>query len=140
MLRVTLDTNVYVSGLNFKGKPYELLELKRAGQFEVTVSEAILSELRRVLHDKFEWPESDIATVERQIRGFARVVEPKQKLDVMRDDPADKRHRYRAARRPFVVSARRINFLKEGVHILIRWPSARKRFRILQRRNALNIG
>ncbi len=91
MLRVTLDTNVYVSGLNFKGKPYELLELKRAGQFEVTVSEAILSELRRVLHDKFEWPESDIATVERQIRGFARVVEPKQKLDVMRDDPADNR-------------------------------------------------
>jgi uncharacterized protein len=91
VLRVTLDTNVYVSGLNFKGKPYELLELARAGQFEVSVSEAILSELHRVLHDKFEWPESDFATVERQIRGFARVVEPKQKLDVMRDDPADNR-------------------------------------------------
>jgi putative PIN family toxin of toxin-antitoxin system len=91
VLRVTLDTNVYVSGLNFKGKPYELLELTRAGQLEVSVSEAILSELHRVLHDKFEWPESDIATVEMQIRGFARVVDPKQKLDVMRDDPADNR-------------------------------------------------
>ena len=61
MLRVTLDTNVYVSGLNFKGKPYELLELARAGQFEVSVPEAILSELHRVLRDKFNWPESDIA-------------------------------------------------------------------------------
>jgi putative PIN family toxin of toxin-antitoxin system len=69
VLRVTLDTNVYVSGLNFKGKPYELLELTRAGQLEVSVSEAILSELHRVLHDKFKWPESDIAIVERQIRG-----------------------------------------------------------------------
>jgi putative PIN family toxin of toxin-antitoxin system len=68
-----------------------LIRLARAGQFEVSVSEAILSELHRVLHDKFKWPESDIAIVERQIRGFARVVEPKQKFDVMRDDPADNR-------------------------------------------------
>ena len=44
-----------------------------------------------MLHDKFKWPERDIALVETQIRGFARVVEPKQKLNVMRDDPVDNR-------------------------------------------------
>jgi predicted nucleic acid-binding protein len=35
VLRVTLDTNVYVSGLNFKGKPYELLELKQIRKYDV---------------------------------------------------------------------------------------------------------
>ena len=33
MLRVTFDTNVYVSGLNFKGKPYELLELNQIRKY-----------------------------------------------------------------------------------------------------------
>ena len=68
-----------------------MLELARAGQFEVSVSEAIFSELHRVLHDKFNWPEGDIAIVERQIRAFVGVVEPKQEFDVIRDDPADNR-------------------------------------------------
>lgn len=91
MLRVTFDTNVYISALNFKGKPFELLELARDGAIEVSISEPIITELKRVLHDKFKWPDEDVAFVEKQIRSFTRTVEPKQQVDAVKEDPTDNR-------------------------------------------------
>ena len=54
-LRVVIDTNVYISGLNFSGKPGEILELFMTGEIEVYVSAFILSELTNVLKNRFEW-------------------------------------------------------------------------------------
>ena len=43
MLRVTADTNILVSGINFRrGKPFELLELARTGKISLAISDAIL--------------------------------------------------------------------------------------------------
>ncbi len=62
MLRVTVDTNIFVSALVFPGgKPFELLELAREGKINLTVSEAILDEIGGVLARKFAWPPEDIA-------------------------------------------------------------------------------
>jgi predicted nucleic acid-binding protein len=48
VLRVTADTNILVSGLNFRGgKPFQILELARTGKINLTVSEAILNEMER---------------------------------------------------------------------------------------------
>ncbi len=50
MLRVTADTNILVSGLNFRrGKPFELLELARTGKILLAISDAILDEMADVL-------------------------------------------------------------------------------------------
>ena len=56
MFRVTADTNVLLSGLNFiGGKPFQLLELAREGKIALTVSAAILDEMEDVLRRKFGW-------------------------------------------------------------------------------------
>ena len=54
MLRVTADTNIFISGLVFRsGKPFQFLERARAGKINLTVSEAILDEIEEVLARKF---------------------------------------------------------------------------------------
>ncbi len=67
MPRVTADTNIYISGLYFQGKPFDFLELARYGAIELAISEPILVEIRRVLTDKFHWSQEEIAVVERRI-------------------------------------------------------------------------
>ncbi len=58
MLRVTADTNVIISGLNFSGNPRRVLEMAEAGAIHLAVSDAILKEVERVLkREKFGWPQ-----------------------------------------------------------------------------------
>jgi putative PIN family toxin of toxin-antitoxin system len=49
-----IDTNVFVSGLNFAGKPGEILELFIKGDIEVFISPFILSEIERILRERFD--------------------------------------------------------------------------------------
>ena len=45
MIGVTLDTNIYVSALEFGGINSRLLGMARTGAFRIDVSDAILNEL-----------------------------------------------------------------------------------------------
>ena len=45
--KVVIDTNVFVSGLTFKGKPREVLDLVWRGDIEAFISPFILRELER---------------------------------------------------------------------------------------------
>ncbi len=52
MIKVVLDTNIYISGILFAGKPREVLDLAIKGKIHVFISPDILSELRDVLSIK----------------------------------------------------------------------------------------
>jgi len=47
-VKVVLDTNVFISGLYFRGPPYQALEAWRDGVIQLVVSEKILEEYLRV--------------------------------------------------------------------------------------------
>jgi predicted nucleic acid-binding protein len=67
VIRVTADTNIFVSALNYAGgKPSQLLDLARKGEINLTVSAAILDEMAEMLQ---------------------RAVQ----LDVIKEDPDDNR-------------------------------------------------
>ena len=91
MLRVTVDTNILISGINFRGKPFDLLELARAGKINLTVSKAILDEMADVLARKFDFTPEEIAEARKRITGMARTVRPAVQLDVIKEDPPDNR-------------------------------------------------
>ena len=77
MLRVTADTNIIVSGLNFRqGKSFQFLQLARAGEINFTVSEPILDEVADVLARKFDCAAEVIAQARTWIAGMARTVKP----------------------------------------------------------------
>jgi predicted nucleic acid-binding protein len=59
-LRVVLDTNVYVSALNFPNSPLtDLVEHAQRGTYQLIISPAIVNEVADVLR-RFEWIERDI--------------------------------------------------------------------------------
>jgi putative PIN family toxin of toxin-antitoxin system len=92
VLRVTADTNVFISALVFPGgKPFQVLQLARAGKINLTVSEAILDEISGVLAKKFNWPPEDIAEARKWITEIARTAMPSVQLEVIQEDPADNR-------------------------------------------------
>jgi predicted nucleic acid-binding protein len=55
VLRVTADSNIYVSALHFGGPPDDFLNFARAGSIHLTISDEIIDEVTRVLRVKFQW-------------------------------------------------------------------------------------
>ena len=55
MTRVTIDTNVLISALLFRGLPGEFLALAIAGSFQLITSPVLLDELDEKLRLKFLW-------------------------------------------------------------------------------------
>jgi len=89
--RVTLDSNVYLSGFVFGGKPKRVLEMAIDGEIEVAVSDPIIQEVRRHLLGKFGWSEPRAAEAIESITEFAKHVTPTETIDTVPTDPDDNR-------------------------------------------------
>ncbi len=90
-MRVVLDTNVIVSGLNFPGNERQVLELALRGRFELCLSAFILDEVSGVLERKFGWTEEQSAQAINALRNAASIIEPQQRPDVIPDGHPDNR-------------------------------------------------
>jgi putative PIN family toxin of toxin-antitoxin system len=91
VIRVTADSNIYISALHFGGPPDKFLDLARTGIIHLTISDDILAEVTRVLRDKFGWSQEALSMAQARIADFTVRVAPAQKLDAVREDPADNR-------------------------------------------------
>jgi len=85
MIRATLDTNVLVSALEFGGTPGQILNMHTDDAFVLCMSSSIISELRRVLTEYFDWSEEDLDATVGEIVQRAEVVEPTHAVAVSRD-------------------------------------------------------
>jgi putative PIN family toxin of toxin-antitoxin system len=66
--KVVIDTNVFVSGLTFKGKPRDVLDLVWRGDIEAYISSFILRELEETLRKDFGWDRDQIKhTIEKMV-------------------------------------------------------------------------
>ena len=90
-MRVVLDTNVVVSGLNFPGNERLVLELALRGRFELYLSSFILEEIAGVLGRKFGWDEDRVSEAPRTLEKAASVIEPRRLPDVIAANEADNR-------------------------------------------------
>ncbi len=90
-MRVVLDTNVIVSGLNFPGNERLVLELALRGRFELCVSPFILEEVAGVLVRKFGWSEERSSQALRALGDAATVVEPLRLPEMIEGGHADNR-------------------------------------------------
>lgn len=90
-MRVVLDTNVVVSGLNFPGNERLVVELALRGRFELYLSSFILEEVGGVLARKFGWDEDRVNEARRILERAAVVIEPQRLPDVIDANEADNR-------------------------------------------------
>ena len=89
-MTIVCDTNVLVSALLFPGgPPDEILKLVREGYAKLAISMEICTELEGVLRGKFEMPEKDAKEVIKSIREISFLVQPKEKINLIKEDPPD---------------------------------------------------
>jgi putative PIN family toxin of toxin-antitoxin system len=90
--KVVLDSNVLISAAVFGGKPREILELAIKGLIEVAVSDDILEEIKGVLEGKkFQYPAKIVRALINEIEDLADLVQPKEKIEALLEDPEDNR-------------------------------------------------
>lgn len=58
VVKVVLDTNVYISAILFGGKPERIINMARSGEIELLISPDILAEVARVLEANLVGPMS----------------------------------------------------------------------------------
>jgi uncharacterized protein len=88
MLKVVLDTNVIISGLNFpKSKPAKLLNLVAWGEISNFTSPDILNETTRNLLLKFSWTEEEAGSANLWLKTFSTVIKPGIRISVVSCGP-----------------------------------------------------
>ena len=90
-MRITADSNIYVSALQFGGKPLRLLKLALDGQIQLTISDHILEETLDVLGNKFGLSSERVAAAKQYIGSCTERVVPALTLNVVPSDPDDNR-------------------------------------------------
>jgi len=105
-VRVTADTNIYISALNFGGPPAEILRLAAEGDIRLSISSEIIGEVIETLRRKFLWPDGRIEDLRRTLGEIAELVVPTVRIDLVDDDPDDNRilECAHAARADFIVT------------------------------------
>ncbi len=93
MTRAVLDTNTIVSGIGWRGPPRVILDAAIRGDFILLTSLALIDEVRRVLaYPRLRTlPQARVQEVLALFPLIVYIVEPKEKLTVIRKDPTDNR-------------------------------------------------
>jgi putative PIN family toxin of toxin-antitoxin system len=91
VIRVTADSNIYISALLFGGPPDDILTLARRGKILLSISDAIVEEVTRVLRNKFAFSDEALAAARHQITQFTEHVTPTTTLTIVTEDPTDNR-------------------------------------------------
>ncbi len=90
MLKVVLDTNIFVSSIFWKrGNPHKVVELVLDKKTHAFTSIEILQELEKILRRDFEEPDEKIHKQINLILEYATVTKTDTKLNVVKDDPDD---------------------------------------------------
>ncbi len=88
--KVVIDTNVFISGFGWDGKPEEILALLKERHIINYISTEIFDELRRVVsYPKLKFKESLQIKILEFAFFYSEFVEPKENISFITDDPED---------------------------------------------------
>jgi putative PIN family toxin of toxin-antitoxin system len=90
MMQIVLDTNVYISGFLFGGKPFEILNHIEDERVGLCYSAPIRQEVEAVLAEKFRWPREWIDLACGPFWNIGRRVKPSRTIHAC-SDPDDDR-------------------------------------------------
>lgn len=94
MSKVVLDTNVIVSGTFWAGSSSKIFEIIDKKMLILILSEEILKEYERVIKseeimEKVENHNLIISKIVQRVIANSEVIEPKEKYEIIKDDPDD---------------------------------------------------
>mgnify|MGYP001558988182 FL=1 len=86
---VVLDTNIFISAVFWEGKPYVLVKKAINQGIIVFISNYIIDEIRKVLVRDFNLEKQEIDDIVNAVLYFTHLIEPKESVTVIKDDPKD---------------------------------------------------
>jgi putative PIN family toxin of toxin-antitoxin system len=88
--KVVIDTNIFVSGFGWNGKPEEVLKLIKDRQIVNYSSAEIFEEIRRVVsYPKLRFPEPLQITILEFVLFYSEFVAPQKRFFTVTEDPDD---------------------------------------------------
>ncbi len=89
-MRVTVDTNFLISATQWDySVAHKLLKKLILSDAKIFTTQNILDETAEVLERDFEYNKNEAKNIVEKILLFAKLIEPKQKVEVIKDDPDD---------------------------------------------------
>jgi len=85
-----VDTNIIISSIFWRGKPYEVIRRGIIGDYQLVTSLEILDEVVDKLRNKFQFPEEKIEDLINILFTYSHIVETTSKFDVVRDKKDNK--------------------------------------------------
>lgn len=89
MLKICIDTNVWISGLLFSGPSSKVVDSALENKFTLICSDFILEELKRNLINKFKLTPKFVKQLINDIILIADIYEPMGKVDIIKEKHAD---------------------------------------------------
>ncbi len=89
MMRVVVDTNVYISAIFWGGKPRKILDWGRDNKVNILTSADIEEEIAEKLHGKFGLEEDEIRQILADFSTFTKFVRISGQIRAVPDDPDD---------------------------------------------------
>jgi putative PIN family toxin of toxin-antitoxin system len=87
--RVVFDTNIWISGLLWRGKPYQCLLLARGKAVQHVHCTEMMAELSEKLRETFGFSENRIRALLYDVRRVSERVEITGEIQAVADDPDD---------------------------------------------------
>ena len=88
--KVVIDTNVIVSAFGWHGTPEKIVRLIITGKIQNFITMEMLAEVARVVsYPKLKFPESLQVEIIETIFSFSKIVEVRELIDIIKDDPED---------------------------------------------------
>lgn len=84
-VKIVIDTNILVSAIVFRGKPWQILDLALDEFIEAVISPTLISELVEILSKKFLLPKEEINSITEDIDDSFTQVYPSKTLNIARD-------------------------------------------------------
>jgi len=89
-MKVTVDTNFLISATQWDySVAHKLLKKLILSDAEIFTTQDILDETAEVLERDFKYSKDEAKNIIEKILLFAKLIKPKQKVDVIKDDPDD---------------------------------------------------
>lgn len=90
-MKITLDSNIYVSAAILGRVCEEVLNICRLSTDLITVfsSIEIISEIKNKLKNKFNWEDYKGSLFEKYLLDFVKLVYPDKKIKLIKEDPDD---------------------------------------------------
>ncbi|NQU18449.1 MAG: putative toxin-antitoxin system toxin component, PIN family [Candidatus Saganbacteria bacterium] len=88
MLKVVIDTNIFVAGLTWGGLPGEIVDSWLAGKIKLVISPQIIEEIVRTLK-KLKVPDPKVSELQNQLLSKTILVDPQIKINLVEKDSSD---------------------------------------------------